>query len=604
MTVAAIGEHGVIGNMRSAALVSAFGEIDFFCFPDFDSPSVFASLLDGGRAGCFSLGPEANEQKGRQFYLPDTNVLLTRFLSEAAVIEVCDFMPVSGTRSHCIVRQVTVVRGEANIELCCRPAFDYARTGHRIEPCSHGVVLAPSQGDLSAMRLLGTVPLQSDEGGAATAHFLLRAGECASFVLGLVVEDDIGGDIASYVESELRETCDYWRKWAARSQYKGRWREMVTRSALALKLLTSNKHGAILAAATFGLPETAGGSRNWDYRYVWMRDASFAVYAFTRLGYVDEGQQFERWLKDRINLDGERGPFQPMYRLDGSETPEETRLEHFAGYLDSSPVLIGNSASTQLQLDIYGAMLDAVYLTSKYGDGIPYEAWFRMKKALRWLELHWRDPDEGIWEVRGGRKEFLHSRLMCWVAFDRAIRLGERRSLAGPFDWLRKCRDDVMNDIHKNFWNTELGAFVQYKGANQVDASTLLMPLLRFISVNDPRWLSTLKVIEQKLVTDTMVMRYSAEDGVDGLTGAEGSFLACAFWLVEAKARSHQVEEARVLFEKLLNYANPVGLYGEEMNATGEHLGNFPQALSHLALISAATYLDRCLGGAPDTPWR
>ena len=350
-----------------------------------------------------------------------------------------------------------------------------------------------------------------------------------------------------------------------------------------------------MAAPTFGLPEVVGGERNWDYRFVWMRDAAFTAYAFIRLGYVEEGQLFQHWLANRLNLAGERGPLEVLYRTDGSADIEESSIDDLAGFCNSRPVRVGNGAAKQLQLDIYGELIDSMYLTSKYGDGVPYEGWLQLKAVLRWLADHWRDPDEGIWEVRGGRKEFLHSRLMCWVAFDRAIRLGRKRSLAGPFQWLEDCRDAIVADIHDYFWNEEVGAFVQYKGATAVDASALLLPLMRFISPNDPRWLSTLRVIERDLVTETSVRRYSSANGIDGLKGREGGFTACAFWLVEAKARSRQVDEAVLLLEKLLSQANPLGLFAEELHFTGEHLGNFPQALSHLALISAATYLDRCL---------
>jgi GH15 family glucan-1,4-alpha-glucosidase len=387
-------------------------------------------------------------------------------------------------------------------------------------------------------------------------------------------------------------------------RYTGRWRETVVRSALVLKLLTDDEHGSLIAAATFGLPEQIGGARNWDYRFTWLRDSAFTLYAMMRLGFVEEADAFRRWIDGRLDFDGSFGPLQVLYRSDGGRVQEEVELSHLAGYKNSRPVRIGNAAQDQLQLDVYGELMDALYLVTKYSDGLSYEEWEGRKKILRWLSENWNREDEGIWEVRGGRKHFLHSRLMCWVAFDRAIRLGSKRSLTGPFDWMEKVRDEIARDIHENFWDEASQSFVQYKGANEVDASTLLMPMMRFVSPVDPRWISTLQRIERELSVDTLVYRYRTQAGVDGLTGAEGSFTACSFWLIEAMARSRQIEKARLLFEKMLGYANHVGLYAEQLGKSGQHLGNFPQALTHLALISAATYLDRELDGRQEQVWR
>ena len=604
MNRVSIGDHGIIGNMRSAALVDSTGRIDFFCFPEFDSASLFAALLDDGqeKAGAFSVALAGDIRSGTQQYLPETNVLLTRFLSDDLVVELCDFMPVAEqNQPHCIVRKVTAIGGRAQLVMRCRPAFDYGRANHSVDKQEDGVLFCPQSGSQTTVRLWSSANLEI-QGSEATAYFALEEGESAYFYLG---DQDIAasGNIEDFVNVCLRRTCEYWKRWARKSLYKGRWREAVTRSVLVLKLLTSRSQGSILAAPTFGLPETIGGERNWDYRFVWMRDASFTAYAFIRLGYVEEGALFERWLEGRLNLEGERGPLKVMYRFNGCTDLEEVELSHLSGYRGSKPVRIGNGAARQLQLDMYGELIDSVYLSSKYGDGIAYDGWIQMKAVLHWLADHWQDPDEGIWEVRGGKREFLHSRLMCWVAFDRAIRLGRKRSLAGPYQWMEDCRDTIVADIHKNFWNSELQSFVQYKGAAEVDASALLMPLVRFISPNDPRWLSTLIAIERDLVTDTVVKRYATDNPVDGLSGREAGFTACAFWLVEAKARSKQLDEAVALLEKLLRHANPVGLFAEQMQLTGEHLGNFPQALSHLALISAATYIDRCLDRPQIPTW-
>ena len=380
---------------------------------------------------------------------------------------------------------------------------------------------------------------------------------------------------------------------------------MVHRSALVLKLLINRQHGSLIAAPTFSLPESRGGVRNWDYRFTWLRDATFTLYALIRLGFVEETEAFIDWLKNRLSDDAQRGPLQVMYGLDGRQKLDEILLDHLCGYENSRPVRIGNAAYEQLQLDIYGEMMDSMYLANKYGHAVTHQSWQNVQRMLDWLRTNWQRPDEGIWEVRGGPREFLHSRLMCWVAFDRAMRLGLKRSLPGPLEVWRRTRDEIRNDIFTNFWDDEQQSFVQAKGRKDLDASTLLMPMMRFISPVDPMWLSTMKAIEQRLIEDTLVRRYEvSRSNVDGLPGTDGSFTACSFWYVECLARAGDLEKAQLLFEKLLSYANHLGLYSEELGPDGRHLGNFPQAFTHLALISAATYLDRALSGTKDALWR
>ncbi len=600
-----IENYGVIGNMRSMALVGVTASIDFLCFPAFDSPTIFAALLDAEKGGSFCIQPELDNEHTKQMYLPETNVLLTRFLSENGIAEVTDFMPILGDSvPNQVVRMVRVIKGEIQFRVQCHPRYDYARASHTVEKRDNTVFFRPAEGTGQPTTVLqSTVPLEVEGDGVST---VFRLKECATalFVFG----EDSGEAQAAFdpavIEQRFAETSAYWRHWIGKSRYSGRWREMVNRSGLVLKLLTSQQYGSIVAAPTFGLPEQIGGPRNWDYRFTWLRDASFTLYAFMRLGFVDEAEQFQLWLKSRLNYDAEQGPLQVLYGLDGRQQQPEFELNHLSGYKDSRPVRIGNAAWTQLQLDIYGEMFDAAYLANKYGDAISYEGWLSMKRILAWLQKNWNRPDEGIWEVRGGRKHFLHSRLMCWVAFDRAIRLADKRSLSGPFDWMYATRDAIVEDIHTNFWNEKLGAFVQYQGSDTLDAATLLMPLMRFISPVDPRWLSTLAAIERELAVDTLVYRYKDVNCLDGLTGEEGSFTACCFWYIECLARSNQVEKARLLFEKMVGYANHLGLYSEELGRSGEHLGNFPQALTHLALISAATYLDRELSGKDQPTWR
>jgi len=604
-----IENYGVIGNMRSIALVSVEGSIDFLCYPDFDSPTVFAALLDPECGGSFSLRPELEEMRVKQLYLPSTNILLTRFLSESGVAELGDFMPVGeGQRRYGnhIIRNVRVIKGQVRFEMRCAPRFDYARSRHEVHGDHDAVVFVPKNSDCPRMVLHTTFPLNI-EGGDATASFTLNAGDSATMTFGEVeLEKPLAAALdPALVEERFHETSRFWRAWVGQSNYTGRWREMVDRSALVLKLLNNAEHGSLIAAPTFGLPERIGGERNWDYRYAWLRDSAFSMYALMRLGFVDEARAFSSWIRARTRFDAEQGPLQVMYRADGRQELDEIILDSLAGYKNSRPVRIGNGASQQLQLDIYGALADAIYLSNKYDDGISYDDWHGLQRILEWLAKNWQRPDEGIWEVRGGRREFLHSRLMCWVAFDRTIRLAEKRSLAGPTDKWREIRETIYEDIFANFWSEKRRAFVQYKGADTVDASALLMPLMRFISPIDPRWLATQDAIAKHLTEDAMVYRYNNVTApIDGLRGVEGSFTACSFWFIECLARSHQTEKAQLLFEKMLGYANHLGLYAEQLGSSGEHLGNFPQAFTHLALISAATFLDRSLSGKRQDTWR
>ncbi|RRA50243.1 glycoside hydrolase family 15 protein [Acidipila sp. EB88] len=592
--------------MRSAAVIAVDGTIDFFCFPNFDSPTIFASLLDTQKGGCFRIDPQMDDVRYKQLYLPDTNILLTRYLSECGVAEVTDFMPVTeeGAQSayaNQIIRMVRVIKGTVRFQVRCAPRFDYARGDHRVERQGDAVCFCPQQQELRSMALHATVPLTIND-NEAEADFTLNQGEAASFAFGAILPEE--KDRRELLDPEriehcFKETAQFWRDWMAKSAYKGRWREMVNRSALTLKLLFDEQHGATIAAVTFGLPEQIGGSRNWDYRYTWLRDSSFSLYALVRLGFSSEVRAYTTWLRERV-MDGlkndtEDGPLRIMYRSDGTSDLEETELSHLAGYRDSRPVRIGNGANSQLQLDIYGEVMDAVYLSNKYSDGISKDGWRRICRLMDWLCKNWRRPDEGIWEMRGGRREMLHSRLMSWVAFDRAIRLADKRSLEAPLREWYEARRLINEDILDNFWDEELQSFVQVKGEKAVDAAMLLMPMLRYISPTDPRWLSTLKRIEEELTEDSLVFRYAP--GSDGMEGAEGSFTACSFWFIECLARSQQLDKARLLFDKMLGYANHVGLYSEQLGSSGEHLGNFPQALTHLALISTATYLNKALDG-------
>jgi GH15 family glucan-1,4-alpha-glucosidase len=582
-----ISEHGVIGDMRTLALVAKNGTIDYLCWPFFDSPSIFASLLDTEKGGAFELMPQIEDARTIQMYIPGSNLLVTRWLGEKQSAEVLDLMPLPEAKeSTSLVRSVTVTRGKVSFRLRCWPRDDYAR--HNPKITVDGCEAMFKCRDFS-LRLSGTVQLTKDSGGVG-AEFSLKDGDKAIFVL---ADGDRKMPDADALDIAVQRTLQYWKHWSRQSNYHGRWRSAVTRSALALKLLTSSEHGSIAAAGTFGLPETAGGKRNWDYRATWIRDASFTVYALMRLGYQGEANAFTRWLGEQTYKSGD-ARLQVMYKLDGSLMDEEVELDHLSGYGGARPVRIGNNAAGQLQLDIYGELMDSIYLSNKYGEAISHQGWVGVRKIVDLVCKVWQEPDAGIWESRGEMREHLHSRVMCWVAVDRAIRLGDKRSLPAPFERWGKTRNAIAEDIWNSFWNEKLGRFVYTKGGEDIDASMLMMPLVRFVSATDPAWLATLDAIADELADDSFVLRYKAHEGVPG---RDGFFAACSFWFVECLARAGRLDEAQISMEKLLLLGNHVQLYGEEFGPRGEFLGNFPQALTHLALISAAVFLDGALDG-------
>jgi GH15 family glucan-1,4-alpha-glucosidase len=591
-----IGEHGVIGDLHSVALVGTDGTIDWYCPERFDAPSVFGALLDKEKGGYYRIAPARGGWTTKQLYVPDTNVLITRFLTPEGVGEVIDFMPIEdgrgGPHRQRLVRRVLCVKGETHFRLEIEPRFDYARARHETALVDDGAVFA-SPG--LSLALSSPVRLERSEQGAF-AEFRLGTEESATFVL------EPGERVRPCGEAEARElfkgTIAYWLAWLKQCRYKGRWREMVHRSALTLKLLTYQPTGAIVAASTTSLPEQVGGERNWDYRYTWIRDAAFSLYALLRLGFTEEAGAFMGWLTDRLEAEmkGESGPLQIMYGIDGRPDLEEITLDHLEGYRGSAPVRVGNGAATQLQLDIYGELIDSVYLFNKYGTPIYHDAWKHVCRIVDWVTENWQLPDEGVWETRGGRQQFTYSRLMSWVAVERAVRIARQRGLPADIVRWMAARDAIYDEIMERGWNEERGAFVQHYESDVLDASTLLMPLVKFISPTDPRWLSTLDATTNELVSDSLVYRYNAKASPDGLEGDEGTFSICSFWYVEALARAGRLDEARLAFEKMLTYGNHLGLFGEEIGPTGEQLGNFPQAFTHLSLISAAHNLDRQLG--------
>ena len=604
-----IEDYGLIGNMHTAALVGRNGSIDWLCMPHFDSPSVFAAILDEQKGGHFRIWPDVERVTRKQVYWPETNILVTRFLMDEGVVEVVDYMPVGLKRGEPgfrqLIRRVEAIRGSVPMRVECYPAFNYARDPHKVNLSESGAVFESATLSLE-LTTRECVKINQDRGGVQ-CRLELRQGQCAVFALRPLDEKHKGAQVRTEeLEHVLfASTVDYWHRWLARCTYAGRWREMVYRSALLLKLCTFEPTGALIASPTCSLPEAIGGPRNWDYRYTWMRDAAFSLYALLRIGFTEEAGQFMRWLEQRCHERNREGGLQIMYGIHGEHELGELTLDHLEGYKGSRPVRIGNGAAHQLQLDIYGELMDSVYLYNKYGTDISWDFWVELRGMVDWVCENWGRKDEGIWETRGGPQHFVYSKIMCWVAVDRALRLATKRSF--PANWSKwyHCRDEIYLDVMKNGWSPKRNAFVQHYGSESLDAANLVMPLVFFTAPTDPRMLSTIEAItkdpaEGGLLSNSLVYRYNLREFSDGLAGDEGTFNMCTFWLVEALTRAgrtdrKRLDQARLIFEKMLGFANHLGLYAEETGAHGEALGNFPQAFTHLALISAAFNLDRRL---------
>ncbi len=592
-----ISDYGIIGNLNTVALVSRKGSIDFMPFTRFDSPTIFTALLDWEKGGYYQIAPTAKGIRTKQLYLPDTAVLLTRFLSDQGVAELTDFMPISEKEEEAtLVRKVRCVKGSMPFRLVLEPRFTYGKELPEMTRENRTIYIESRDKDLPCELRLKT-PIDttiSSRKHRVEADFTLEEGEELVFALEAHIDQEFEKHSLDYYGDELfEETIEFWNQWIDQIAPIDRWTEMVHRSAITLKLLTSRKYGSTVAAATFGLPEAIGGARNWDYRYTWIRDSAFTMFAFIRLGFNKEANAFFDWILRRCEEMDNASALQLMYAVDGQTDLTERNLDHLEGYQESRPVRIGNGASQQFQLDIYGELIDTVYLYNKHGGAITYEFWKNIRDIVDYVTKNWRRKDHGIWEVRDEQREFLYSRLMCWVAIDRAILIAKDRSFPAPIEAWRSVRDKIYEDIYENFWSEEKEAFVQYKGGNTLDASALLMPIVRFISPHEPRWIKTFEAIERELVTDSLVYRYRLENGAtDGLEGQEATFSMCSFWYVENLAKMGQIRKARLYFEKMLGYANHLGLYSEEIGMNGDSLGNFPQAFTHLALISSALQLN------------
>jgi len=604
MTETAIADHGLIGDLQTAALVTTDGSIDWFCCPRFDSPSVFAALLDDEKGGRFRIRPAGTRYTAKQMYLPDTAVLVTRFFTDEGLGQVVDFMPPAGdqaTDRHRIVRMVQCVRGRISFEIEVAPRFDYGRHPHRVEVGENGAVFTANGTSLTfhVVREPGDEQraVARVEGDDVHATLDLTAGERR----GVVLESGSGGTPREIRVAEiaglLDETETFWESWLATSTYNGRWREMIDRSAITLKLMTYAPSGGIVAAPTASLPEQIGGERNWDYRYTWVRDASFSVHALLSLGMTGEAARFGSWLGNRIRerVGSDSGPLNIMYRIDGSSDLKEDVLDHWGGYRGSTPVHVGNGAAEQLQLDIYGEALDSVYAALRAGLPLPYQGWSAITRVLDWLADNWDQPEEGIWETRGGRESFTYGRVMSWVAFDRGIRLATEHARPAPVERWTAERDRIYQQVVEQGFHESRKAFVQHYATDVLDSSLLRMPKVGIIDGRDPMWLSTLQAMDGELVTDSLVYRYNPEASPDGLRGSEGTFSLCTFAYVDALTRAGRLDDARTAFEKMLTYSNHVGLFSEEIALTGEQIGNFPQAFTHLALIDAAVTLDAAM---------
>ncbi|MFL5307280.1 MAG: glycoside hydrolase family 15 protein [Polyangia bacterium] len=593
-----IEDYGLIGNTRTAALVSRFGSIDWFCAPRFDSDACFAALVGYDEHGAWSIRPTVGVREARQRYRGETLILETEFVCDGGVVRVTDFMPISGGEERSdLVRVVEGLEGEVQLEMLLNVRFGYGADRPWITPCPGGLMLVAGP---NALALRG--PGQPVESNArVTAILQVRQGDRIEYQLAAYPSHE-DAPAPLDVAQVLGETDRYWSAWAGRCTYEGRWRDMIVRSLITLKAMTYAPTGGIVAAPTTSLPEELGGSRNWDYRYCWLRDSSLTLDALIIGGYVDEARAFRDWLLRAVA--GDPAQLQIMYDIAGARRLTEFELPWLPGYEGSKPVRVGNAASGQFQLDVYGEALAAIYSGRKMGMAGRQDVWAPAKALLEFITDAWQHPDDGIWEVRGGRRHFTHSKVMAWVAIDRAYKLIDDFGISDPegralLPHLSALRQRIHAEVCDRGFNPKVGAFTQSYGSDHLDASVLVIPHYGFLPAHDPRMVGTVAAIEKGLLRDGFVLRYATESGADGLPGSEGAFLACSFWLAENYAYAGRLEEAEAMFDRLLGLRNHLGLYAEEYDAKlGRQIGNFPQAFTHLAFISTAHVIENIrLGG-------
>lgn len=587
-----IGDYAAIGDTRTAALVARDGSIDWCCFPRFDSPAVFLRLLDDERGGFFRVSPVERHTSTRG-YVPGTNVLETTFRSPSGATRLIDFMPWSGDgardSAHAIVRVVEAAGEGVELEIVWAPTFDYARGSSIPRPFDGGIVAAGSSGALAV-----TVPpgFRADRGGVVRGRLRLPAGTRSALVSAFAPTAAAAIEAARSidVDASLTRTISAWRAWCAGCVYGGRYPDAVRRSALVLKLLTYAPTGAVVASPTTSLPEVLGGARNWDYRYAWLRDSALMLRALMALDRHDESLRFFNWLESLCIACGCEAPVRIAYAVDGSPVPEEREMPHLAGFDGARPVRIGNAAVDQVQLDVFGEVLDAAWTCHSAMGWRRPNLWAVLAQLANHAAYRWREPDAGIWEMRRSPDHHVGSKVLCWVALDRAMRLARSAGVAGNVELWNRERAAVRAAILRDGFNPQLGAFVQTFGGRALDASALRIPLLGFLPATDPRIVSTVSRIRERLCDDGLVRRYL---GDDGLPPGEGAFALCTLWLVHVLAEMGRVDEARSHLDRVLASANDVGLLAEEIDpSTGALLGNFPQGFTHLGLIDAILRLE------------
>jgi len=594
MAYKGIGEYGIIGNSCTAALVGIDGSIDWCCLPRLDSPSVFAAILDDEKGGSFGIKPTANF-KSQQAYLEDTNVLETAFQTQTGEVTLTDFMPCYETPQRRLIqlnelhRQVSCTKGQVEMEVLFKPRPNYARDRSLIRGSKHGLLASQGTG---ALVLSSPTPFTISR-GRATARFTLAQGEKTTFVL----HHGSGRLLAPVfyrTTEKLERTAAYWRSEARGCQFTGIWRDAIVRSYLALHLLLYSPSGAIVAAPTTSLPERIGGERNWDYRFTWLRDASLTLNAFFHLGHQREAAGFFRWLLAACVKCGART--QILYGIDFQDPPGEEKLEHLKGYRNSRPVRIGNDAYQQTQLDVFGEVLEAAYNYLNIGGHISHRTWQLLARFIDAACSTWQQPDYGIWEVRGKPRHFVYSKMMCWVALDRGIKIAQRLGHRKNLRRWQKTAQAIRESILTRGWHPERQAFTQHYDTTALDSSNLLLPLFGFLPASDERILATIKRTVSELDSNGLLLRYRTEETDDGLKGVEGAFLMCSFWLARNLLRLGKLDDAAALYQKLLGLSNHLGLFAEMADpATGEALGNFPQALTHLAVIITGLELTQAM---------